>query len=422
MRIRNHQEIDLLECLHHLGDAAHGVAAVPHDDHRPDLILLVDLLHREIHGIEPARRGDAGRLHVLLAGARLAAVLGRHLVELVLEPLVIDFPDAGPVFPGGFREAVVERQRGDIEPEIGRALHIGVAAENVRPGSRRPDIAGRKAGNAERTHIGGADCVLGSAHAPDDRRRLLRREFLGDALQLLARHAGDALHFIGGVFRDLLADVVHPVDALGDEVLVLPAVLENVPEHAPDEGDVGSRAEADIFRRVRGRAREAGIHDDHVAPVDLLAGEEMLHRDRVGFGGVRADEDHCPGIADVVVGVRLGAVAPGIGDAGHRRRMANARLVVDRVRAPEGAELAHQVGALVREFRGAQPVDGVGAGFLTDLHHLVADLVDRLIPRDALPLVVDELHRVFQATLAMHDLADRRAFGTMRAAVDRACP
>ena len=88
--------------------------------------------------------------------------------------------------------------------------------------------------------------------------------FSRDALELLARHAGDALDLVGRPFGDLLADVVHAVDALGDEFLVLPAVLEDVPEHAPDERDVGAGAEPDILGRVRGRAGEARIEDDHV--------------------------------------------------------------------------------------------------------------------------------------------------------------
>ena len=165
-----------------------------------------------------------------------------------------------------------------------------------------------------------------------------------------------------------------------------------------------------------------GSHDDHVAAVDLLRGEEMLHRDRVRLGRVAADEDHRLGVADVVVGVGLRAVAPGVGDAGDRRRVADARLVVDRVRAPEGAELAEQIGALVGELGRAEPEDRIRAVLAADVHQLVADLVDRLIPRDPLPLAVDELHRVFQPAVAVHDLADRRALGAVRAAVDRALP
>ena len=163
---------------------------------------------------------------------------------------------------------------------------------------------------------------------------------LRDALELLARNAGDALDFFGRPLRDFLADLIHAVDALLDEFLVLPAVLEDVPQHAPDHRDVGARADANVFGGMRRRAREARIDDDQVRAVELLASEHVLQRDRMRLGRIAAHDDHGLGIADVVVGVGLRAVAPGIGDAGDGGRMADARLVIDVVGAPEGGHLA----------------------------------------------------------------------------------
>src|SRR5207253_2147883 len=71
---------------------------------------------------------------------------------------------------------------------------------------------------------------------------------------------------------------------------------------------------------------------------------------------------------------------------------------------------------------GAEKINGVGAGLGANLEHLVADLVDGLIPRQALPLAVDQLHRIFQAAVAMHQLAHRGALGAMRSAVERTVP
>ena len=88
------------------------------------------------------------------------------------------------------------------------------------------------------------------------------------------------------------------------------------------------------------------------------------------------------------------------------------------LRAPQRGELAVQVRLLVRELRRAEPVDGVGAVLLADLEHLVADLVDRLVPGNALPLAADELHRVLEALVAVAVLAHRRALGAMRAEVE----
>ena len=85
-------------------------------------------------------------------------------------------------------------------------------------------------------------------------------------------------------------------------------------------------------------------------------------------------------------------------------------------------ELAEQVGLLVAELGGAEPVDRIRTRGLADLQHLVADLVDGLVPLDAGPLAVDELHRIFQPPLVVRVLAHRGALGAVRAHVERAVP
>ncbi|GJE45963.1 hypothetical protein AEGHOMDF_5163 [Methylobacterium soli] len=422
MRVGDDEQVEPVQAVQGLGQPRDGVAAVTRDHHGADRALLVDLVGRQVHRIEPARRGDTRRLHALLARARLAAGLGRHFVEARLQPVVLDLPDAGPMLPAAFDEPVIERQRRHIEAEIGRALNVGVSAEDVGAGARLADIAGGQAEDAQSPDIGGADRVLGRAHAPDQRRGLLLGKELGDALELLARNPGDPLDLLGRPLGDFLADVVHAVDALADEVLVLPAVLEDVPEHAPGDRNVGAGADPHVLGRMRGGAREARVDDHEVGAVDLLAGQDVLHRDRVRLGRVAPHDDHGPGIAQVVVGIGLGAVAPGVGHARHRGRVADASLMVGVVGPPEGAELPQQIGRLVGVLGRAQPVDGVGAVRLADLEELVADLLDGLIPRDAVPLPACELHRVFQAPVAGHEFANGRALGAMRAAVDRACP
>src|SRR5207245_157310 len=105
-----------------------------------------------------------------------------------------------------------------------------------------------------------------------------------------------------------------------------------------------------------------------------------------------------------------------------RRRMTDARLMVDVVGAPERRELAIKIRAFVGELGGAEPIHGVRTRLLADRGELGADLVDGLVPAHARPLAVDELHRIFQASIAVHELAHRGALGAMRAAVDRRIP
>ena len=193
MRIGDHQQVELRQTFQRFRDARDAVAGVALHEHRPHVVFLRDLILRQQHRVEPARQRNARRLHDLLG------------VEARLQPVVVDLPDPRPMPPCAFGEAVVERQRHDIEADIGRALHVVVAAENVGAGAGRADIAGEQQRDAAGAHIGGADGVLGLAHAPDQRRRLLRGEHLGDALELLAGNAGDALDLVRRPLFDLLA-------------------------------------------------------------------------------------------------------------------------------------------------------------------------------------------------------------------------
>src|SRR4051812_35089692 len=102
--------------------------------------------------------------------------------------------------------------------------------------------------------------------------------------------------------------------------------------------------------------------------------------------------------------------------------MADTRLVIGVVGAPERSELAEQVRALVRHLGGAEPIDRVGSGFLAYGGELLADALHRIVPGDALPLTVGQLHRIFEPAVAGHQLAHRSALGAVRATIDRRIP
>ena len=62
-------------------------------------------------------------------------------------------------------------------------------------------------------------------------------------------------------------------------------------------------------------------------------------------GRVAADQEDRARQVDIVVAVRHRAIAPGIGHARDRRRMADARLMIDVVRPPERCKLGQRRGA-----------------------------------------------------------------------------
>src|SRR6516162_5653872 len=142
----------------------------------------------------------------------------------------------------------------------------------------------------------------------------------------------------------------------------------------------------------------------------------------MSFGRIAAPDDLRFRIADIIVAVGHRAIAPSIGYAGDRCRMADARLVIGVIGPPEGAELAKQIRSLIGEFRRAEPINRVRTRLLADRHQPVADLVDRLVPIDPGPLAIDELQRIFEPPLAGNELAHRRPLGAVRTAIDWAVP
>ena len=137
------------------------------------------------------------------------------------------------------------------------------------------------------------------------------------------------------------------------------------------------------------------------------------------FGRIAADVHRRLGVLHVVVRIGHRAVAPRVRDARDGGGVADARLVVAVVGAPEAHELAQQVGLFVVVFGGANPVHAVRASGLAQLEQFGADFVEGGFPADALVLAVHQLHGVTQAELAVAVLAQRSTFGAMRAEVDR---
>ena len=384
---------------------------MPEHHHRLDVVLLLDLVLRQHGRVEPARRRDAGRIHQL------------RIVEAGAQPRRCPSPRrAHQCCQAPSVEAVVERQGRDIETHIARALHVVVAAERIGAVADAADIAGGQQQDATGAHIGRADRVLGLAHRPDQAGGLLLGKGLGNAPHLRLWNAGHPLDLVGRPFLDFLADLIHAVDALLDELLVLPAVLEDVPEHPIKHRDVGAGPYPHKVGRVCSRARHPRIDDDHVRAVELLAFQHMLQRHRMRLGRIGAQDQHGLGVADIVEAVGHRAVAPGIGQAGDGGGMADACCVIDVVGAPERRELAEDVGILVGEFGGAEPVDGIRPGLFANRGEFVANFVDGRVPAHADPVAVEKLHRIFQPAVAMHDFACRSALGAMRAAVDRRVP
>src|SRR5262245_50866084 len=144
------------------------------------------------------------------------------------------------MLPRTLIQSVVEGQRQDIEANISGALHVVMAAEDIGAHAGAANVARQQEQHAARPHVRGADRVLGLAHAPDQCRRLVIREHLGDTFELFAGNTGNAFNFFRSPFFHFLARIFIAVNTLPDEILVLPAVLDDVPHDPVQHRDIGS--------------------------------------------------------------------------------------------------------------------------------------------------------------------------------------
>ena len=294
-----------------------------------------------------------------------------------------------------------------------------MAAENIGAAAGHAHVAERELERAVGAGVIVTDGVLGSAHTPDESAGTVIGHRLGGGENLLLGDAGNVLDFLRIPLLDLGHDFVHAVDTLTDEFLVLPAVFEDVPHHAPDDADVGSRADTQEMIGVRRGTGIARIDNDDRRVILFFRLEDVLQRDRVRLGRVGTDQQDRFRVMDVVIRVCHRPVTPGIGYPGYRGRVTDARLVIDIVGAPHRGEFAKQVGLFVVVLGGTQPEHRVGTRLFAYLEHLVADFVDRLVPGNLLPLAVDQLGGILQAAFAVPVFANRGTLGAMRAFVER---
>ena len=169
------------------------VGRVAPEEHRLEVILLRDIGLVLEHTVDPARHRNSLGVHDvhILALALLVAAA----VELTLDPFVVEIPDARPVLPGSGRKAVVPGQRIGEHAEVGSALHVIVAAEDIRAAAGNTHIAERELERAVGAGIVVTDRVLGTTHAPDEGAGTIVCHRLGGFEHLVFGHAGDALDF-----------------------------------------------------------------------------------------------------------------------------------------------------------------------------------------------------------------------------------
>src|SRR5690606_19383090 len=183
----------------------------------------------------------------------------------------------------------------------------------------------------------------------------------------------------------------------------------------------------------RGGAVEARVHHHHVGVVAGLGFHDPLEAHRVGFGRVAAHHQDDVGVLDVdpVVGHR--AASERRRQAGHRRAVAQARLVLQVHHAQAAGELHVEHAGLVAGRRRAEeagggpaidplalgvPLDEVGVAVVL---HQAGDAIERLVPGNPLPFIASRFAHlgVLHALRAVDVVDQTGTLGAQRATADR---
>ena len=322
------------------------------------------------------------------------------------------------MLPRAFCQTVVARQRIRIGAHIGSALHVVVAAENVGATTRLAHVAQSQLQDARGANNGVANGMLRLAHAPHNGAGVVVVQHFGDFENLLFLHAASFFHLVRcPLGHDVGFDSVHAIHTVVDVLLVFPSIFEDVIQDAEQERNVGARANAHVFVGSCRCACEAWIDHDHLAAI-FFGMQHVQHADRVCFGSVGANVHGALAVLHVVVRIGHGAVAPCIGHTGNGGGVANTRLVIGVVGAPEADKLAHEIRLFVVVLGGTNEVNAVRAAGFAQVGHALADFFEGHVPADALVFAVDQLHGVTQAVFAVAVFAQCCTFGAVRAQVD----
>ena len=272
--------------------------------------------------------------HVLGFRERLEEVAARQ-IEDIEAPLVgrIDHPHGrhaghrrrpeSPELPESVRVLVVHREaepvgRG-LRPHLGAALDATVAADRHEAALLPSDDAPREAQIHDRLDVVHPEPVVGDAHAPDEDRGLGLMVHPREVEHPILRDARLPLELLPGLGQDFHADRVEARRVLLDEVLVDPAVFDEMPQHAIDECDVAARVDREeLVREPRAEQRASGhggnpvpfepglphrIHDGDFRALPLRV-VQILRRHRLIVRDVRTEEDDQ--VASDPIGVRTG--------------------------------------------------------------------------------------------------------------------
>ena len=311
-----------------------------HAAHRFDDVVLVRIAVHGIlaHDVHPAE----------MAGQRRIEHVGKTQARLWIEghaPILLERSAHGVV---GDEAVAAENMRPAAEATS--TLHIALAAKRIDAHALAAEHAARKSEVAEAHHARRPLRVFRDAEPIIDRAvRSARIEMRGptDGLRINPRQRSDDLRRIA-VAADESGPVLElmPLAARPDEVLIVKLLAHDDVRDAVENGDVGAgpQRQMNVSLEVRGFDRLGLARIDH-DELGALANAPLHQRPehRVTLGRIGANHHNDVGLQDRVKVLARRAPAHRGGEAELRRRVADARAVVDIIVAE------HRAGELLRE-------------------------------------------------------------------------
>ena len=296
-----------------------------------------------------------------------------------------------------------------VEQNLGRDDH----------GTRLIDVAGDLRERGNRLNSGQRFLGHVDGNAPLDACLARIGEHAGCIVDLLDRNPGNLGHLLRRIILHALLQLVEAVNPAIDEVVIEQVLVDDDVEHSKREGGVGSRADGELNCCLVAKPGHARVDaDDFHAALHEVHNPVAVEAVGIGDEGVIAPENHHlrRSVIGVIVAIDelLRAVAH---PESTRRRVhsGNARKVAGKAGKREAV-----VRASVRPCKARNPRSDISTrtlkeedGFSTvaflQVNKMRLDLIEGLIPRDALPFVLAPvlrvaLHGVGESLLAVNHL------------------
>ena len=193
---------------------------------------------------------------------------------------------------GGVGDFLVARVQVGQHAHIAGALNVVLATHGREAGVGFADLAGNAGDGGDGVHRLQVLLLLAYAHAPaNDGRRLRRGVHLGSLVDQRGLDTRDVLYGFGSVVLDGLPPLVKAVRVLGDELLVVEAIVDQAVGKGVEERHVATVLDRKVDVGDTRGFDMARVGDDDLATL-FFGSHDTPCDDGVRIGRVIAEEEN----------------------------------------------------------------------------------------------------------------------------------